>query len=277
MKEDSKVILVTGATSGFGKATALHLAGIGHKVYGFGRSVAETRQEAGGNLVMMSMDVNDDKSVNDAIDAVIRAEGRIDVLLNTAGLGFGGSVEDASIDEAKAVFETNLFGTMRVSKAVLPSMREAKSGLIIFVSSIGGVIGLPFQGLYSSTKFALEGLAEAMSMEVRGFGIDVVIVEPGDFATGFTANRVKAAGALSEDSAYKAAFTRAMKNIEKDETSGYKSDVFASAVSRIISSRRRRLRYLIGSPLQKSSITIKRILPSRLFERIMSWYYTGSR
>lgn len=277
MKEDTKVILVTGATSGFGKATALYLAGIGHKVYGFGRSVAETRQEAGGNLVMMRMDVNDDRSVKDAIDAVVQAEGRIDVLLSVAGLGLGGSVEDASMEESKAIFETNLFGTMRAAKAVLPVMRELKSGLIIFVSSIGGVIGLPFQGLYSSTKFALEGLAEAMSMEVRGFGIDVVIVEPGDFATGFTANRVKAEAALSEDSAYKAAFTRAMKNIEKDETSGYKPDVFASAVSKIISSRRRRLRYMIGSPLQKSSVAIKRILPSRLFESIMSWYYTGSR
>lgn len=277
MKEDTKVILVTGATSGFGKATALYLAGIGHKVYGFGRSVAETRQEAGGNLVMMKMDVNDDASVKDAIDAVVKAEGRIDVLLSAAGLGLGGSVEDASIDEAKAIFETNLFGTMRAAKAALPVMREMKSGLIIFVSSIGGVIGLPFQGLYSSTKFALEGLAEAMSMEVRGFGIDVVIVEPGDFATGFTANRVKAAAALSEGSAYKAAFARAMKNIEKDETSGYKPDVFASAVSKIISSRRRKLRYMIGSPLQKSSVAIKRILPSRLFESIMSWYYTGSR
>lgn len=277
MKEDAKVILVTGATSGFGKATALYLAGIGQKVYGFGRSVAETRQEAGGSLVMMWMDVNDDKSVKDAIDAVIQAEGRIDVLLNAAGLGLGGSVEDATIEEAKALFETNLFGTMRVAKAVLPAMREAKSGLIVFVSSIGGLIGLPFQGLYSSTKFALEGLAEAMSMEVRGFGIDVVIVEPGDFATGFTANRVKAYAALQEGSAYKAAFTRAMKNIEKDETSGYKPDVFASAVSRIISSRRRKLRYMIGSPLQKSSVAIKRILPSRLFESIMSWYYTGSR
>ncbi len=277
MKEDTKVILVTGATSGFGKATALYLAGIGHKVYGFGRSVAETRQEAGGNLVMMRMDVNDDASVKDAIDAVVQAEGRIDVLLSAAGLGLGGSVEDASMEESKAIFETNLFGTMRAAKAVLPVMRELKSGLIIFVSSIGGVIGLPFQGLYSSTKFALEGLAEAMSMEVRGFGIDVVIVEPGDFATGFTANRVKAAAALSEGSAYKAAFARAMKNIEKDETSGYKPDVFASAVSRIISSRRRKLRYMIGSPLQKSSVAIKRLLPSRLFESIMSWYYTGSR
>lgn len=277
MKEDTKVVLVTGATSGFGKATALYLAGIGHKVYGFGRSVAETRQEAGGNLVMMRMDVNDDSSVKDAVDAVIQAEGRIDVLLNAAGLGLGGSVEDASIEEAKALFETNLFGTMRVAKAVMPAMRRMKSGLVIFVSSIGGVIGLPFQGLYSSTKFALEGLAEAMSMEVRGFGIDVVIVEPGDFATGFTANRVKAAAALSEESAYKAAFSRAMKNIEKDETSGYKPDVFASAISRIISSRRRKLRYMIGSPLQKSSVAIKRVLPSRLFESIMSWYYTGSR
>lgn len=277
MGSESKVIIVTGATSGFGKAAALYLAGIGYKVYGFGRSVDATREEAGGNLVMMKMDVNDSVSVNGAVDAVIAAEGRVDVLLSAAGLGFGGSIEDASVAEAKDIFETNFFGLMRVNKAVLPHMRTQKSGLIILVSSIGGLIGLPFQGIYSATKFATEGMAEAMSMEVRPFGIDVVVVEPGDFATGFTANRVKAVATISGETAYKAAYERAMKNIEKDETSGYKPDVFAAAISRIIRARRRKLRYLIGSPLQKSSILIKKLLPSRLFESIMSWYYTGSR
>ncbi|HNV34564.1 MAG TPA: SDR family oxidoreductase [Bacillota bacterium] len=277
MKDSSKVILVTGATSGFGKAAALYLAGLGHKVYGFGRSVESTTREAGGNLTMMRMDVNDSSSVNDAISAVLAAEGRIDVMLAAAGLGLGGSVEDVTIAEAKALFETNVFGAMRTVKAVAPVMRGQKSGLIIFVSSIGGLIGLPFQGLYSSTKFAVEGLAEAMSMELRPFGVDVVIAEPGDFATGFTANRVKAVASESADSGYKEAYKRAMRNIEKDENSGYKPDVFAIAISRIINSRRRKLRYMIGSPLQKSSVFIKKVLPSRLFERIMAWYYTGSR
>ena len=277
MKDSSKVILVTGATSGFGKAAALYLAGLGHKVYGFGRSVESTTREAGGNLTMMRMDVNDSSSVNDAISAVLAAEGRIDVMLAAAGLGLGGSVEDVTIAEAKALFETNVFGAMRTVKAVAPVMRGQKSGLIIFVSSIGGIIGLPFQGLYSSTKFAVEGLAEAMSMELRPFGVDVVIAEPGDFATGFTANRVKAVASESADSGYKEAYKRAMRNIEKDENSGYKPDVFAIAISRIINSRRRKLRYMIGSPLQKSSVFIKKVLPSRLFERIMAWYYTGSR
>ena len=277
MKDSSKVILVTGATSGFGKAAALYLAGLGHKVYGFGRSVESTTREAGGNLTMMRMDVNDSSSVNDAISAVLAAEGRIDVMLAAAGLGLGGSVEDVTIAEAKALFETNVFGAMRTVKAVAPVMRGQKSGLIIFVSSIGGLIGLPFQGLYSSTKFAVEGLAEAMSMELRPFGVDVVIAEPGDFATGFTANRVKAVASESADSGYKEAYKRAMRNIEKDENSGYKPDVFAIAISRIINSRRRKLRYMIGSPLQKSSVFIKKVLPSRFFERIMAWYYTGSR
>lgn len=277
MKDASKVILVTGATSGFGKATALYLAGLGHKVYGFGRSVESTSKEAGGNLTMMRMDVDDSASVNDAMGAVLAAEGRIDVVLAAAGLGLGGSVEDISIAEAKALFETNVFGVLRTVKAAAPVMRKQRSGLIVFVSSIGGLIGLPFQGMYSSTKFAIEGLAEAMSMELRPFGVDVVIVEPGDFATGFTANRVKAAMSEAPDSEYKETYKRAMRNIEKDENSGYKPDVFAIALSRIISSRRRKLRYMIGSPLQKSSVFIKKVLPARLFERIMGWYYTGSR
>lgn len=273
----SKVVMVTGATSGFGKATALHLAETGYKVYGFGRSVEATNEKANGNLIMMRMDVNDSASVLEAVSAVVSAEGRIDVLVSAAGLGIGGSIEDTSVEEAKGIFDTNFFGLMRVNNAVLPQMRAQKSGLIILVSSIGGLIGLPFQGIYSATKFAAEGMSEALSMEVRPFGIDVVVVEPGDFATGFTANRVRTLSAASSESAYKAAYERAMKNIEKDETSGYKPEVFATAVSRIIKARHRKLRYLIGSPLQKSSILIKKLLPSRLFEKIMSWYYTGSR
>lgn len=277
MADKRLVILVTGATSGFGKASALYLAGLGHKVYGFGRSVAETTREAGGNLTMIKMDVDDMASVLKATDEVISAEGRIDVLVAAAGLGISGSVEDVSIAEAKALFETNFFGAMRTAKAVVPHMRKGKSGLIIFVSSIAGLVGLPFQGLYSASKFALEGMAEAMSIELKPFGVDVVIIEPGDFATEFTANRVKATAALSADSVYKKTFDLAMANIEKDETTGYKADVFASAISKIVHARKRKLRYMVGSPLQKSAVGLKKLLPSRLYEKLMGWYYTSKR
>lgn len=277
MADKRLVILVTGATSGFGKAAALYLAGLGHKVYGFGRSIAETTREAGGNLTMIRMDVDDMASVLKAIDEVISAEGRIDVLLAAAGLGISGSVEDVSIAEAKALFETNFFGAIRTAKAVAPYMRKGKSGLIIFVSSIAGLVGLPFQGLYSASKFALEGMAEAMSIELKPFGVDVVIIEPGDFATEFTANRVKAVAALSSDSVYKKTFDLAMANIEKDETTGYKADVFAAAISKIVHARKRKLRYMVGSPLQKSAMGLKKLLPSRLYEKLMGWYYTSKR
>ncbi len=186
-------------------------------------------------------------------------------------------MEDASIAEAKAIFETNFFGSLRVCKAVLPQMRSQKSGLIMLVSSVAGVFGVPFQGVYSSTKFAIEGIADSMSMEVRQFGVDVVILEPGDFNTGFTANRVKAAAAETEDSPYRKAYLKALKNIEKDEASGHTADYLAVAVARIIKSKYRRLRYVIGSPLEKLAIVLKRTLPSRFFEGLLYWYYMMSR
>lgn len=277
MKEGAKVILITGATSGFGKATAHYLAGIGHKVYGFGRSVEAPSKEAGGNLTMMRMDVNDSNSVSEGVNAVISAEGRIDVLLCAAGVGLVGAVEDVSIAEAKALFETNLFGSLRVCKAVLPQMRAQKSGLIMLVSSVAGIFGVPFQGLYSASKFAVEAIVDSMSMEVRQFGIDVVALEPGDFNTGFNANKMKAAASEDEGSPYRKAYLKAMKNVDKDENTGYTADFFAAAVARIIKSRHRRIRYVIGSPLEKAGILLKRVLPQRAFEKLLYAYYMLSR
>lgn len=272
MSNHKNVVLITGATSGFGRSAALYLAGKGYWVYGFGRSV-ESKPDAPDNPVMLKMDVKDDLSVSAAVDSVLKREGRVDVLLNVAGTGLSGAVEDVSVNEAMGIFEANVFGSMRVSQAVLPYMRKRGSGLIVFVSSIGGLIGLPFQGLYSSTKFAVEGLAESLSIEVRPFGVDVVIVEPGDFKTEFTANRLKAVKACSEASAYYKAYNRAMRKIEHDETTGYKPEIFADTIEKIIVSRRRKLRYVIGSPLQRASVLLKKLLPARLFEKVISRYY----
>jgi short-subunit dehydrogenase len=273
MKKKSKVVMITGATSGFGKATAHHLAANGYLVYGFGRSADDINSENANDPIMMKMDVNDDFSVKEAVNKVVNNEGRIDVLLNVAGVGISGSVEDVSIAEVRGVFETNVFGSLRVSQAVLPHMREAGTGLIVFVSSIGGLIGLPFQGIYSSTKFAVEGLAEALFIEVESFGIDVVIVEPGDFATDFTAKRIKAYGAESDESAYREAYRCALNKIEKDESGGCHPDIFAITMKKIIEARRRKMRYMIGDPMQKSSVMLKRLLPSKVFGKLIGKYY----
>ena len=273
MNKKSQVVMITGATSGFGKATANLLASNGYMVYGFGRSADDINSENTNDPIMMNMDVNDDFSVKEAVNKVIKNEGRIDILLNIAGVGISGSVEDISIEEARGIFETNVFGSLGVSQAVLPHMRKAGKGLIVFVSSIGGLIGLPFQGIYSSTKFAIEGLAEALSVEVKSFGIDIVIVEPGDFATEFTAKRIKSSGAESDKSVYKEAYRCALSKIEKDETNGYHPDIFAKTTMNIIETRHRKLRYMMGSPMQKSSVLLKRLLPAKVFEKIIAKYY----
>ncbi len=261
----SRVVLITGASSGLGRAMAKHLSGAGFTVYG------TSRKPAGGDLPysMIGMDVTDEKSVQEAVDRVLEAEGRIDVVVNNAGISVTGSIEDCSLEEARRQFETNFFGVLRVVRAVLPSMRERRSGKIINVGSIAGLIGLPFQGLYSASKFALEGLTEALRMEVAAFGIDVVNVDPGDFRTEMTENRILAAAATSQRSAYTAQLRRTLEGYERDERQGGDPIVVARLVERIIREPSPRVRYLVGALGQKAGPWLKPFLGSRLFERLM--------
>lgn len=190
------VVFITGASSGIGKICAEHLHAKGYRVYGTSRRASSTPQAVGSDRFrLIAMDVNSEDSVQRAIQTVLVAEGRIDVVLNNAGDGVAGSVEDTSLDEAQRQLDTNFFGVLRVCHAALPIMRRQASGLIVNVSSLGGLVGLPFQGLYSASKFAVEGMTEALRMEVRPFGVRVVLVEPGDFRTGFTEQRRKAVAA----------------------------------------------------------------------------------
>jgi len=177
----SRVVLITGASRGIGKACAERLVAEGDNVYGTSRHPEAENGDR--NLHMLAMDVNRDESVNAAVNKILAVERRIDVVINNAGFGIAGSVEDTSVEEGKSLFETNFFGVLRVCRAVLPTMRNMGRGTIINISSLGGRIGLPYQGLYSATKFAIEGLSEALRMELRQFGIDVTLVEPGDVCT----------------------------------------------------------------------------------------------
>ena len=196
MRSDQvKTVLIVGASSGIGRTCALHLARCGHRVFGTTRQPtsdveATLRQELASSdrLEIVTMDVDEAASVSAGVREVEEHAGRIDAVVNCAGFGIGGSIEDTDDDEAKAIFETNLFGTLRVCRAVLPIMRRQGSGTIINISSIGGRIAGPFVGLYSATKFAVEGLSESLRMEVHRFGVRVVLVA-GDFSTGFTDSR----------------------------------------------------------------------------------------
>src|SRR5579872_2559800 len=182
MKEN-RVALVTGASSGIGRACAELLAARDFRVYG-----ASRHPLPGSSFESLPMDVRDEESVTAGIASIVQREGRLDVIVNNAGIAIAGAVEDTSVEEAKDQFDVNFFGALRVCRAVLPVLRDQRSGTIVNIGSIGGLIALPFQGLYSASKFALEGLSESLRLEVAPFGIHVVLIEPGDQQTPLTEN-----------------------------------------------------------------------------------------
>src|ERR1700742_2799845 len=182
-----KIVLVTGASSGIGKRCCEYLAGLGMTVYGTSRSL---QASDAGKFRTFKMDVTDDASVLDGVKWIEERHGRLDVVINCAGYGIAGAVEETTPQEAMAQIDTNFFGTHRVCRAVLPLMRRQKGGVIINISSLAGLLAVPFQAFYSASKFAMEGMTEALRMEVRPYGIRVALIEPGDFKSEFPANRV---------------------------------------------------------------------------------------
>jgi len=268
-KENRRVVLVTGASSGIGLACATHLAGRGFRVYGTSRRAAAGSP---GNVTMLTADVTDDRSVEQAIATVLDREGRLDIVVNNAGMGIAGPVESTSIEQAKGQFEVNFFGAFRVCRAVLPAMRRQRSGYIINIGSIGGLLAIPYQSMYSASKFALEGLSEALRMEVRPFGIRVVIIEPGDHKTALTENRQFTEISIATD-AYNPSFEAALLKTAHDEQSGPGPEQIARLLYRIVNQRHPRLRYTIGPIPQRAAVWLKRLTPYSILEYTMRTYY----
>jgi NAD(P)-dependent dehydrogenase (short-subunit alcohol dehydrogenase family) len=266
-KENKRVVLVTGASSGIGLACATHLAGRGYRVYGTSRR-ASTGHAAG--VAMLTADVTDDHSVEQAVAAVLEREGRLDIVVNNAGMGIAGPVENTSIEEAKRQLEVNFFGAFRVCRAVLPSMRSQRGGYIVNISSIAGFTAIPYQAMYCASKFALEGLSESLRMEVRPFGIKVVIVEPGDHKTALTENRTETVGGTD---AYSKSFRAALARTEHDEQSGPDPDQVARLLYRIVNTQNPRLRYTIAPVTQRAVVWLKRLLPYSVTEYSMRTYF----
>jgi len=261
------IILITGISSGFGRAMAARLCADGHSVYGTYRK--ESPRLPG--VVYIRADVTDDAEVENAVNTVMAAEGRIDVFVSNAGMGYGGPLEFASVEDARVQMDVNWLGMVRFVRRIVPIMRKQGRGMIICLSSIGGLMGLPFQGLYSASKFAIEGYCEALRLETRESGIKVVVVEPGDFATSFTARRRSSSGPEVE-AAYPR-YSLSLASIEHDETTGLKPEYLAGRVASIVRRRRPAHHYVIASPLQKLSVFAKRILPSKWFAAILACYY----
>ncbi len=265
MKDTRKlVVLVTGASSGIGRACAAHLAARGHRVYGAAR-----RPIAGAAFESLEMDVNHDASVARGVAHIVEREGRIDALVNNAGFAIFGAIEDTSVAEAKEQLETNFFGVLRVTNAVLPKFRSQGGGRVVNVSSLGGVFGMPYSGLYSASKFAVEGMSEALRLEMRPFGVHVSLIEPGDFKTELTAVRRRTAASL-RDSAHAGGLARAMKAAEKDEANAPTPEPIAALLERALLARSPRLRYTTGMASQRIVTVLKRILPARLFEFMLT-------
>lgn len=267
-----KVIFITGASSGIGKASAEYLHDKGYIVYGTSRKISKGVSITGNGFYMIEMDVCNYNSVISAIDTVYEREGRIDVIVNNAGIAISGSIEDIGIEEIKSNFETNFYGAIRVCKEALRIMRPQHDGYIINISSIAGKIAIPFDGCYSATKSAVEAISESLSMEVKNFGIKVIIIEPGDIITGMY-SRSKRSEYTTPDSVYFNLFSQAMEATKKNESIGSNPIVIAELIERIINNKAPSLRYVGGNFMDKIVIPLKNIMPSRCFERFVMKRY----
>jgi NAD(P)-dependent dehydrogenase (short-subunit alcohol dehydrogenase family) len=254
------VVLITGASAGIGRACADRLHDAGWTVVG-----ASRRGSASPGWEGLVMDVDDDEAVRAGVEKVVSAHGRIDAVVACAGFGVAGAVEHTALVEAKAQLETNFWGAVRVVQAVLPVMRGQGGGRVVLVSSIGGVVAIPFQAFYSASKFALEGYGEALAYEVAPFGITVTLVQPGNVKTDFTASRQMAAAASGDD-AYRAALDKAVGVMARDEENGVEASSVAAAVERVLDKRRPPRRVSVGKAGERVGIVAKRVLPFRVFE-----------
>lgn len=251
--QQEKVAVVTGSSSGIGFETSLLLSRNGIYTYATMRNLSKSKKlndiVEKENLPLKVLDVTDDKSVKDSISQITDESSRIDVLVNNAGYDVMGAVEDISIDEFKSQFETNLFGVIRVTKEVLPIMRNQRAGNIINISSVGGRIGIPLNSAYISSKFALEGLSESMRYELEQFGIDVILIEPGVVKSNFFENadvvNNKTNNTISPYSQLTQKLYEGFEPMLKSSSSSLPSDV-AKIIYQAIESNNREVRYLVG-------------------------------
>jgi len=264
-----KIILITGISSGFGKETASLLAKAGHTVYGTVRS--ETQSDPLVNV--LQMDLTDSESILSVVETVLKKEGKIDVLINNAGMHTGGPIETLPFETIQLQMHTNFLGVVQLTQAVLPILREHGGGTIINFGSIGGLMGLPYQGIYSAGKFAIEGFSEALRMEVKQFNIKVIVINPGDFHTSNSANRRGYLAPTGDSDPYKNQFSKTLSIIENDESKGWAPVILAKKLVRIVEYKNPGQRYIIASLEQKFAVVLKNILPGKIFNKILRDHY----
>ena len=264
----SKVILITGGSSGIGKSIGEFLQQKGFKVFGTSRN---PKNYPNSKFPIVALDVTKPETISTCIAEVLKQENRIDVLINNAGAGITGPIEEIPDEEIKRNFETNFFGPINVIKATLPTMRTQNSGLIINITSIAGYMGLPFRGVYSASKGALEIITEAFRMELKDFNIEMTNVAPGDFATNIAAGRYHAP--VLENSPYKEKYGHSLKTMDEHVDEGGDPKEMAEAIYKIIETKSPKIHYKVGAFMQKFSIVLKRVLPDKMYEKLLMNHY----
>jgi len=263
-----QVVFITGGSSGIGKAIGELLHEKGYKVYGTSRNSVNYPNSM---FPLIDMDVLNTASITNAVTELLDKEGRIDVLINNAGIGISGPMEEIPIEETHRAMQVNFYGPLQVINAVLPIMRKQKKGRILNITSIAGYMGLPYRGIYSASKGALGIATETYRLELQTFGIEMCSIAPGDFATNIAAGRYHAP--VRDDSPYKEIYSDSLKMMNEHVDDGSDPTLMATSVYKILQKRKLKVHYKVGSPLQKLSTVLKRILPDTVYEKMLSRHY----
>ena len=265
-----KVALITGASSGIGFDTAIELKKKGYIIYGAARRLDRLKKLEEQGINIIALDVTNEESMVKCVETIIAKEGRIDVLVNNAGYGSFGAIEDVSMEEARRQVEVNIFGLARMTQLVLPSMRANKFGRIINISSMGGKMHTAFGGWYHATKFAVEGFSDCLRIEVAPFGIDVVVVEPGGIKTDWGTIAADNLENSAKNGAYSVEANKAAKGMRKRYLgeSLTKPIVIANTIVKAATARKPKTRYLVGYAA-KPIVFIRRIVSDRMFDKIV--------
>jgi short-subunit dehydrogenase len=264
----SKVILITGASSGIGKAIGDFLCNKNFKVYGTSR---DPSKYLGSNFQLFDLNVNDSASINKCIDEILKIEGSIDVLINNAGVGITGPLEEIPEIEIENNFKTNFFGPLNIIKKILPSMRSKKSGLIINITSLAAYVGTPYRSVYSASKAALDLVSETLNMETKPFNINVVTVAPGEFSTNIASRRYHTFS--EKTSPYHLKYSKALELMNNHVDGGADPKLIGKLVLKIINSKNPKKKYIAGSFIEKIAPYLKLLLPQKYFENIIMKNY----
>ncbi len=266
---ERKIVLITGGSSGIGKSIGNYLKSKGCTVYGTTRDLS--RYPDFDDFGLLQLDVRDTDSIATAVARLLDKEGRLDVLVNNAGVGITGPIEETPHEEILKTFETNYHGPLHMIKAILPQMRAQGNGLIINITSIAGYMGLPYRGIYSATKGALEITTEALRMEIKDFGVQMTNLAPGDFATNIASGRYHAP--VLDNSPYKEPYGNTLELINDGVAAGNDPIAVAHNVYRIMNTKNPKVHYKVGSFMQKFSLTLKNLLPDKVYEKLLSNHY----